>query len=679
MTFPLQSVQARLIAAFGGVIALTLAVVAVGMIAFHTAGGALDEVVERTAPRAAAAQRLQAASAALTGEFAAFSRSRDSIDRTVSASRLDALLEEAGAAVDDLRSAGLDAGEAAALTQALADVRAAVNAASGPVGQRLDAGAARERALTAALRDRAEAADALEAVLDSTSQAGAIETLLRAAMAVNLAATRYAELGAAASLAEVNAVRDAFEIAADEIEINLAILGDIADEAITQPVSALLARAEGADGLFALRRAEIEAGLTAEDLVEEARIADAELAGLVEATREAALAGQARAGEAGRAAITAGSVMMVAFGLLGAVIGLGVIWLYVSRNLLRRLKRINTAMTGLAGGEIGEELSDDGRDEIAAMARAVAVFRQNAIERTRLTSEREADEAARAARTQAIEALVAEFETVSQRALTAVSQAAEDMDVAAHALSESSQSAGQTTAQVNQSGARAAENVDTVAAAAEQMTGSISEIAQQIARSSQIAQTAAARVTQTNADVAVLDDASTRIGDIVSMINDIAGQTNLLALNATIEAARAGEAGKGFAVVASEVKSLAEQTGQATASISDQISGIQSATAKTVEAMGNIAEVIDEMNAISAAIAAAMEEQRAAATEITRAAQEAAAGARDVSQSISRVDSAASETGQCASQVSAASQMLNQESGALRSAVSQFLAGVRAA
>jgi methyl-accepting chemotaxis protein len=374
-----------------------------------------------------------------------------------------------------------------------------------------------------------------------------------------------------------------------------------------------------------------------------------------------------------------GQIIMLALTAAAVIAAGAIVFLYVSGNLLARLVRISRTMETLAAGEVGAPLTDTDRDEIAGMARAVNVFRENAIERDRLTSERNEHEAARAERTRAVEGLITEFEEVSQRALGAVSDAAQEMESAAHALDQSSRSASQTTAQVNASSGRAAENVDTVAAASEEMTSSIAEIAQQISRSTEIAQDAADRVQQTNGDVAALNDAANKIGDIVRLIKDIAEQTNLLALNATIEAARAGEAGRGFAVVASEVKTLAEQTGKATSSISEQISGIQGATGKAVTAIASIGDVISEMNNISTAIAAAMEEQRAAASEITRAAQEAASGAREVSHSISSVDAAASETGQCAAQVNAASTALTSESEGLKKAVSQFLSGVRSA
>lgn len=679
MTISIHSVQTRLIAAFAAVILLSLAGIAAGVFAFSSARGALDQVVEETAPRAAAAQRLDAASGALTGELAALARAQDSIDQQVSSSRLGTLLQDAGAAIEDLRASGLPAERTEALSVALNDLAAAVDAASGPVTAKLEARADRDSNMTAVLRARSEASAALEATLDETTDEGAVESLLRANMALNLAVARFAEVSAAQDAGEVDAAREEFEFAADELSINLAILGAIVSDEIRAPVDRLLSYAEGGADLFALRERELVMAERAATLVEEARFADAALSEIVEATRDSALADQLAASNAGVSAIGFGQSVMIVFAVLAVVAGAAITWLYISRSLLARLTHISTAMETLAGGEIGEALAAEGQDEITGMARSVNVFRDNAIERQRLEAERSEDQAAREARARAIEELIARFEDVSGRALGAVGDAAREMEDAATALDQSSRSASQTTAQVNASSGRAAENVDTVAAAAEEMTGSIAEIAQQISRSTEIAQDAADRVAQTNTDVATLDEAAAKIGDIVSLINDIAEQTNLLALNATIEAARAGEAGKGFAVVASEVKTLAEQTGKATSSISDQISGIQGATGKAVSAIANIGEVISEMNNISAAIAAAMEEQRAAASEITRAAHEAASGAREVSQSISSVDAAASETGQCAAQVNAASTALNAESEGLERAVSEFLKGVRAA
>ncbi|WP_430430548.1 methyl-accepting chemotaxis protein [Oceanicaulis sp.] len=679
MAISIHSVQTRLLAAFAAVIVITLATSAAGLFAFSSSKNALDAIVEESAPRAAAAQRLEAASGALTGELAAFSRSRDTIDQQVSASRLDALTQEASAAIDALRQAGLSTENANALSEALNSVKASVEAASGPVSAKLESIAARERAMRDVLRQRAAVSEMLESALDETSDEGVIETLLRSSMSVNLAAARFAELSTASSASEVSNIQDDFYIAADDLSINMAILGDVATAELRSAVDTLLAYAEGPQGMFSLRETELEMIDETEMLVEDARIMDAALAELVTATREGALNEQDAASNAGLNAMAFGSALMWVFAILSVAVGGAVGYFYVSRNLLDRLTRIARAMATLAKGDLGNEIKDDSQDEIGQMAKAVAVFRQNAVERQRLEQESEAERIAREARAKKIEELVAQFDDVSRRALDAVGTAAEEMESAATALDHSSRSAGETTARVNSSGSRAAENVDTVAAAAEEMTGSIAEIAQQISRSTEIAQDAADRVQATNTDVAQLDEAAARIGDIVNLINDIAEQTNLLALNATIEAARAGEAGKGFAVVASEVKTLAEQTAKATSSISDQISGIQNATGKTVGSIENIGEVISEMNNISAAIAAAMEEQRAAASEITRAAHEAASGTREVSESIGHVDAAASETGQCAAQVNAASHALTEESTGLRKAVGEFLASVRAA
>ena len=186
--------------------------------------------------------------------------------------------------------------------------------------------------------------------------------------------------------------------------------------------------------------------------------------------------------------------------------------------------------------------------------------------------------------------------------------------------------------------------------------------------------------TRTTTDrVSELSQAAARIGDVVELINTIAGQTNLLALNATIEAARAGEAGRGFAVVASEVKALAEQTAKATGEIGQQINGIQAATQDSVNAIKEISGTIERLSEISSSVAAAVEEQGAATQEIARNVQQAAQGTQQVSSNITDVQQGATETGAASSQVLSAAQTLSGDSGRLKTEVSRFLTAVRAA
>ncbi len=465
MAISFHSVQTRLLAAFAAVIVITLATSAAGLFAFSSSRNALDAIVEETAPRAAAAQRLEAASGALTGELAAFSRSRDTIDQQVSASRLDTLMGEARAAIDSLRQAGLNAANADALTEALNGVGSAVNEASGPVSAKLEAVSARESAMRGVLRQRAAVSEMLEAALDETSDEGVIETLLRSSMAVNLVAARFAELSTADSAGEVSEIQDEYYYAADDLSINMAILGDVATQELRDAIDTLLAYAEGDQGMFNLRLTELEMIDETEMLVEDARIMDAALAEIVTQTRDSALADQAEASQGGLNAMAFGSTLMWVFAVLSVAVGGAVGYFYVSRNLLTRLTRIARAMKDLAKGDLGQEIEDNDKDEIGEMAKAVAVFRQNAIERQRLEQESEAERLAREARAKRIEELVAQFDDVSRRALDAVGNAAEEMESAATALDHSSRSAGETTARVNASGGRAAENVDTVAAA----------------------------------------------------------------------------------------------------------------------------------------------------------------------------------------------------------------------
>jgi ABC-type transporter Mla subunit MlaD len=255
---------------------------------------------------------------------------------------------------------------------------------------------------------------------------------------------------------------------------------------------------------------------------------------------------------------------------------------------------------------------------------------------------------------------------------------------ASQAIERASQAMAQTTEQTNRqaitvaaASEEASSNVQTVASAAEELSSSIREIARQVEHSARIAQKGAEEARRTDVTVQGLSDAAQKIGEVVRLINDIAGQTNLLALNATIEAARAGEAGKGFAVVASEVKNLASQTAKATEEITAQISAIQSATEETVTVIRGIGVTISEINEISTVIATAVEQQGAATQEIARNVQQAAAGTQAVSNNIQEVTRAASEAGSAAGEVLSVSHTVLKEVESIRHLIGEVIDSAR--
>lgn len=232
---------------------------------------------------------------------------------------------------------------------------------------------------------------------------------------------------------------------------------------------------------------------------------------------------------------------------------------------------------------------------------------------------------------------------------------------------------------VASSSEQASQNVETVASASEELSSSINEVTTQLSRSSTLVQQASEQSERTSAQAAGLNDAAQRIGEVVTLISDIASQTNLLALNATIEAARAGEAGKGFAVVANEVKGLAEQTAKATDEIRQQIEQMQSVTGSTVEAIATLGERMTEIKDIVGTVAASMEEQSAATSEISVNVQQAAQGSAQVSDAINNVSDAGRKTGSTATELmetTVAAAAINDE---LAEAARAFLEKVRAA
>jgi aerotaxis receptor len=275
--------------------------------------------------------------------------------------------------------------------------------------------------------------------------------------------------------------------------------------------------------------------------------------------------------------------------------------------------------------------------------------------------------------------LANDFESAVGEIIETVSSASTELEASASSLKATAVHSQELTMMVAAASEEASTNVQSVASATEEMTSSVNEISRQVQESARIAGEAVDQARTTNDRVSELSKAAARIGDVVELINTIAGQTNLLALNATIEAARAGEAGRGFAVVASEVKALAEQTAKATGEIGQQITGIQAATQESVNAIKEIGSTIEKLSEISSTIAAAVEEQGAATQEIARNVQQAAQGTMQVSSHITDVQRGTSETGSASSEVLAAAQLLSGDSNRLKLEVGKFLNSVRAA
>ncbi|MFM2129809.1 MAG: hypothetical protein RL477_1355 [Pseudomonadota bacterium] len=302
------------------------------------------------------------------------------------------------------------------------------------------------------------------------------------------------------------------------------------------------------------------------------------------------------------------------------------------------------------------------------------------LERARKDAEAQAEQARAAEeRARKLDTLIQSFDRNVSATLETLSSASTELQSTAQAMSSTAEETSNQATAVSAAAEQMSSNVQTVAAAGEELSASITEISRQVTRSMEITKEAVGTAVGTNEQIKKLADSAQKIGDVVSLISDIASQTNLLALNATIEAARAGEAGKGFAVVASEVKSLSQQTAKATEDIGTKIAEIQSETTAAVGAIDKIARIVDQINEITATVASAVEEQGASTREIASNVQEAAKGTQEVTSNITGVTQAAGETGAAASQVLSSSGDLARQGERLREEVSRFLAGIRAA
>jgi methyl-accepting chemotaxis protein len=371
--------------------------------------------------------------------------------------------------------------------------------------------------------------------------------------------------------------------------------------------------------------------------------------------------------------------IIVGVGVATVLVGIA-LSLMIGRSIARPLNALAQAMQKLADGDTSAKIpATNSRDEIGGMAHTVIVFRDNMIERERLTSEQANSAREKEQRGESVASAIAAFRNSISRALGNLRHTAQHLESSSVKLNIA---ADAVTAESHTAETRviaASENVTGAASSVDELAASIGEIVNQTARSNQVATNAVAEAHRTAKTMNELGEAATRIGEIIGLIQSIAGQTNLLALNATIEAARAGEAGRGFAVVASEVKLLAAQTAKATEDIASQIGAIQAAATDSSDAIGQVNAIIADMSAIASAVSLTMEQQNTAVTSIAEGVNRASIEVQTGAVAMSRAAGASTDARATASEVKSLADTLTTAAENLDAEVQHFLARVQAA
>ncbi|MCK1547362.1 HAMP domain-containing protein [Bradyrhizobium sp. 179] len=697
---PKWGVRGSLFAAFAVIAGMGLVISAGAGLALQKLGGRMTELSGRDIPRLAASLQLSALSASLAAQGPALlaAQTEDALNERTK--KLKELQEQTQQKLNEIIELGGDKAVVSGLSETMKSINEAAQSLAKAARERLDIAALHDkqydalrnaqgafvRAASPAMLDAQTRVNAILgsadlSAADATDAAQTVGQLGNVVASGNLAAADMSAALSANTSDKLDDIQKEFKTAQGRLRSNLDLLPDNqGNKMLRETAEKLLALGTGRTGVFNLREKELDSVDYGQTILDETRKLNVGLGISVQQLVDAVQKETNTSTFQAQQEISLATTAMLALGAMMLVGSALFVWLYVGRNILRRISGLQRAMQLLSAGDLETEIARaKHNDEIGAMTDTLHVFRDSMIEARSLASEQDKDRAAKAERAARMEAKIAEFESTVRSALDNLAQSANSMQSTAQSMSNT---ADQSNALVNAVASAAEEtsvNVQTVSAGTEQLSSSIAEISRQVVTSAEIAKKAVDEAGATDATVQSLADSASRISVVVDLIQTIASQTNLLALNATIEAARAGEAGRGFAVVASEVKSLASQTAKATEEIRTQIASMQEITTSAVGAIQGIGRIIGEINDVTTTIAAAVEQQGAATREIARNIQHAAGGTSEVSSNIVGVSTASAEAGAAAGEVLNASDALRREADMLRGEIDAFLNNMRAA
>ncbi|THD72512.1 MAG: HAMP domain-containing protein [Bradyrhizobium sp.] len=697
---PQWGVRGSLFAAFAVIAGMAIAISAgAGMVLGHL-GGTMMDLSGRDIPRLAASLQLAAQSASLASQGPALLASRSEETLNERSAKIKQTQEVASEKLGEIIELGADKAVVTALSQTIQNIDDAIKGLGTAARERIEAAGLHQKQYDALRKAQASfVAAASPAMMDAQTRINAIfgsaslsqDDAVQAARTVdqlgnviassNLMASNMAAALSANSADTLGTIEQEFKVTQARVRTNLDLLPkNNGTMALRDAALKLLALGESESGVFNIRRKELDADDRGRVILEQTARLNANLGDSVEQLVTGVQTNTDASTWQARREISLATAIMLALGGLTLVASALFVWLYVGRNILRRIGNLQRSMQLLSDGDLESEIyRSNQRDEIASMASSLEIFRESMIEARALGSEQDRDRIAKAERATRMEARIVEFETTVRAALDSLQASAGSMQVTAQNMSMTADQSSTLVGAVASAAEETSVNVQTVSSGTEELTSSITEIGRQVTNSAQIARKAVEEAGQTDATMQGLAENAGRISVVVDLIQTIASQTNLLALNATIEAARAGEAGRGFAVVASEVKSLASQTAKATDEIRSQIANMQLVTTSAVGAIRNIGRTIGEINEVTTAIAAAVEEQGAATREIARNIQHAAGGTSEVSSNIVGVSTASAEAGTAAGEVLSASGALRREADVLRAEIDSFLSNIRAA